>query len=621
MKYLAKITLLFLGLFFFQTFSFGQKTFVLKGQIMDGAYEEPLMAAAVSIKGKAVGTATDVNGKFSLEIKNTYWNDTVVVSMLGYTAQKITVQEVFRLPNYYFETTLGETSFNLEMAEIGAPIILNNIFFDFNKHKLLPTSYTELEKLYNFLKKNKGVIIEIAGHTDSIGTEIYNEALSEARASSVMAYLEEKGIEQGRMMAKGYGEARPVVPNYTENGQAMNRRVEFTVMSKGEIVNESKMPSIQPKFASNIPTNIAKTEGVILTPPIKGSEIKIQTTTLKVPKIETAPNEIKQSVTKPIIGINQTTKAGKIQGISKNYGENKGFNGAILVYYEGESLYSDGIGFSDFSRIKPNTLNTKFFLGSMSEEFVTVLILKAVKANNLELSLPINNYLKDLPKQIGDKVTIMQLLSHTSGLCESNLTSLVEELDLCFLPNNSRNYSTVNYILLGKILETIYKDTYNNLVTKRILLPLGMTNTKILTPLFKDENLAKGYRKNSGKMIAIEPQSTYNEAAANGVVTTIQDLVKWQKALKNPEWLSSDLQILMETPTQGNETLVGNIQQIVLGTKVLKVLLTETSMNGHKVLVVRTLTGNSIIVITSNIETANLQPLYREILKVLFIQS
>jgi CubicO group peptidase (beta-lactamase class C family) len=174
---------------------------------------------------------------------------------------------------------------------------------------------------------------------------------------------------------------------------------------------------------------------------------------------------------------------------------------------------------------------------------------------------------------------------------------------------------------LGKILETIYKDTYNNLVTKRILLPLGMTNTKILTPLFKDENLAKGYRKNSGKMIAIEPQSTYNEAAANGVVTTIQDLVKWQKALKNPEWLSSDLQILMETPTQGNETLVGNIQQIVLGTKVLKVLLTETSMNGHKVLVVRTLTGNSIIVITSNIETANLQPLYREILKVLFIQS
>lgn len=622
MKYLAKTTLLFLFFFLFQNFSFAQKTFVLKGQIMDGAYDEPLMAAAVSIKGKATGTATDVNGKFSLEIKEKYWNDTIVVSMLGYTAQKMTVQEAFKLPNHYFTTTLEETSFNLEMAEIGAPIILNNIFFDFNKHELLPTSYAELEKLYNFLKKNEGVVIEIAGHTDSIGTAIYNEALSEARASSVMAYLEEKGIEQGRMTAKGYGEVRPVVPNYTETGQAMNRRVEFTVMSKGEVVNESQMPKIQPKLTAETAENTNKTGTIILTPPTTGSKIEIETKTDNKVKTETKI-ETKTETTKPVLTppvmIDATTKTGKIQLVAKNYGENKGFNGAMAVYHDGKVMYSDGVGFANLSNIQPNTLSTKFYLGSLSETFTASLILKAVKLNKLKLELPINNYLKGLPKHIGDKVTIMQLLSHTSGLCESNVANLAE-LDLCFLPNGSKNYSTVNYMLLGKILETIYKDNYSDIINAQILLPLGLKNTKVVTPMFKDEKLAKGYRKEGSKMEEIPSKSSYNEAAANGIVTTIEDLVKWEKALKDAKWLAPDLQILMETPTQANETLVGNIQQVVLGTKVLKVLLTETSINGHKALVVKTLTGNSMVVIMSNVETANLQPLYRDILKVLFLE-
>ena len=125
MKQLVKTSLIFLLLFSFQNLGFGQGSFVLKGQIMDGAYKEPLMAAAVSIKGKASGTATDLDGKFEFEIAKKYWNDTLVISMLGYTAQKMTVREAMVLPNHYFETTLEETSFNLEMAEIGAPIILN----------------------------------------------------------------------------------------------------------------------------------------------------------------------------------------------------------------------------------------------------------------------------------------------------------------------------------------------------------------------------------------------------------------------------------------------------------------------------------------------------------------
>ena len=232
MRILSKIILVTITIILTTFISFGQRAFTLKGQIMDGSLNEPLMAAAVSIKGEPVGTATDIDGKYSFLIKEKYWKDTIVVSMLGFLPHIISVEEASKLPNQTLSVTLQETAFQLDMAEIGAPIILRNIFFEFNKHQLLPTSFPELEKLYSYLQNNEKVVIEIAGHTDSVGTEIYNAALSEARASSVIAYLEEKGIDQNRMTAKGYGESRPVVSNNSEQGRAMNRRVEFTVLSK-----------------------------------------------------------------------------------------------------------------------------------------------------------------------------------------------------------------------------------------------------------------------------------------------------------------------------------------------------------------------------------------------------
>lgn len=189
-----------------------------------------------------------------------------------------------------------------------------------------------------------------------------------------------------------------------------------------------------------------------------------------------------------------------------------------------------------------------------------------------------------------------------------------------FLPNGSKNYSKVNYIILGKILEGVYKDSYSNIVKAQLFLPLGLNDTKIITPMFKDDNLAKGYRKDSGKLEEIIAESVYTEAAANGIVTSIEDLAKWQMALKDRKFISPDLQLLMETPTDANHTFVGNIQQVVMGTKVLKVVFSEATINGHKALVIRTLSGNTMVVIMSNIETTNLQPLYRDILEVLFVE-
>jgi outer membrane protein OmpA-like peptidoglycan-associated protein/Tol biopolymer transport system component len=106
---------------------------------------------------------------------------------------------------------------------------VNNIFFDFNKWDLKPASFFELDRLVRFLESNPAIRIVVAAHTDDIGTEEYNVSLSNKRANSVVTYLSEHGIAATRLEGKGYGEARPVAPNDTEENRALNRRVEFRI--------------------------------------------------------------------------------------------------------------------------------------------------------------------------------------------------------------------------------------------------------------------------------------------------------------------------------------------------------------------------------------------------------
>ena len=120
----------------------------------------------------------------------------------------------------------------LRSIEEGASIVLENIFFAFNKTDLLPESYTELDKVVEFIKENDIKLIEISGHTDNVGSDQYNLKLSEGRAQSVVKYLVDKGVDPSRLIAKGYGESFPIETNNTKEGQAINRRVEFKLIKK-----------------------------------------------------------------------------------------------------------------------------------------------------------------------------------------------------------------------------------------------------------------------------------------------------------------------------------------------------------------------------------------------------
>ena len=120
----------------------------------------------------------------------------------------------------------------LKKVAVGTSIVLKNIFFDYDKATLRDESIPELGRLIDLLKEVPTMKIEISGHTDSRGTDEYNQKLSESRAKSVVAYLIEKGIASKRLQYKGYGESKPVATNDTDDGRQQNRRTEFMILSK-----------------------------------------------------------------------------------------------------------------------------------------------------------------------------------------------------------------------------------------------------------------------------------------------------------------------------------------------------------------------------------------------------
>ena len=113
---------------------------------------------------------------------------------------------------------------------VGTTIRLNNIFFDVGKATLRPESYPELERLAGIMTQNGKMQIELSGHTDNVGSDDANMKLSEDRAKAVVEYLVSLGIAADRIVAKGYGETKPVSTNDTDDGRQLNRRVEFTIL-------------------------------------------------------------------------------------------------------------------------------------------------------------------------------------------------------------------------------------------------------------------------------------------------------------------------------------------------------------------------------------------------------
>ena len=118
----------------------------------------------------------------------------------------------------------------LDPAKSGRSAVLNNLFFDSNQAVLKPRSRTELDRLVEFLRQDPSLRVEVAGHTDNVGTPAANLTLSQRRAQAVLAYLSGHGVPAARLRAKGYGETKPLTANDSEAHRAENRRIELRIL-------------------------------------------------------------------------------------------------------------------------------------------------------------------------------------------------------------------------------------------------------------------------------------------------------------------------------------------------------------------------------------------------------
>ena len=137
------------------------------------------------------------------------------------------------------EKVLGDA----EVRRVGEGIVIefkDKVLFGFDQSDLNTTSRSSLDKLINVLKQYPDTNIGIIGHTDDVGTDSYNQTLSERRAASVAAYLRNNGIPASRITTQGKGETDPKVANDSDSNRAENRRVEFVITANQKMIDDAK---------------------------------------------------------------------------------------------------------------------------------------------------------------------------------------------------------------------------------------------------------------------------------------------------------------------------------------------------------------------------------------------
>lgn len=200
-------------------------TFFLKGVVTDAQTKQKLSAniELVSLKEKekiGLFTADNQTGiyTFVLTAGNEY---AIFVNKKGYFFKSINVDLSQQIG---IDKILN---ISLEPIQKNAKEILNNIFFDTGKWELQPASMIELDKLTLLLNENKGLPIEVSGHTDDVGKDAENLILSQKRAKSVRDYLVQKGINPAMVKSEGYGKTKPLLPNTSAENRKLNRRIEI----------------------------------------------------------------------------------------------------------------------------------------------------------------------------------------------------------------------------------------------------------------------------------------------------------------------------------------------------------------------------------------------------------
>ncbi|MFS4491387.1 serine hydrolase domain-containing protein [Maribacter sp. 2308TA10-17] len=243
--------------------------------------------------------------------------------------------------------------------------------------------------------------------------------------------------------------------------------------------------------------------------------------------------------------------------------ENMAVGGAIGYSIGDSILWNSARGYSDKKAQRPFETHTKLRMASIAKSMTALAAMQLVEKGKLDIDVPIQNYIPDYPKHSGTQITTRHLLSHTSGISgykntkESNTqteyASLYEAIDifkdreLVFEPGTKYSYTTYGYTVLGVIIEKVSGQTFEKYMQHNIWDKAGMKNTGVDKFGIQVEHESRLYHRKKGKGKAKEgPENNLsNRIPGGGLYTTIEDILKFGKAVLNDVFVSKETLDLM----------------------------------------------------------------------------
>jgi outer membrane protein OmpA-like peptidoglycan-associated protein len=128
-------------------------------------------------------------------------------------------------------STSGSLNIGLLALKPNAKLLLKEIVFEYNSYELKDVSFGEIKRVIRLMKENPNLTVEVAAHTDNIGSEVFNKKLSDRRAKFVVDYMTALEVPVQKLKPNGYGKNAPIVPNDTDVNRAKNRRLELKIIS------------------------------------------------------------------------------------------------------------------------------------------------------------------------------------------------------------------------------------------------------------------------------------------------------------------------------------------------------------------------------------------------------
>jgi len=240
----------------------------------------------------------------------------------------------------------------------------------------------------------------------------------------------------------------------------------------------------------------------------------------------------------------------KVREIINSYDKNLGFSGNILIGQGDSIVYSSEHGYSNYKDKKANAKETKFRLASLSKQFTAAALLVLEQQGKVDFKKPISIYLNDLKPEIADRITIHQILSHSSGLgrdIESlsdtslgqsfisldQIIKLINTSELYFEPGKKWSYSNLGFAIASKIIEKVTRMSYGEAMKTLLFDPLGMKNTGHESSKVEVENIAKGYVALPEEIIDAKYEDKSYVIGAGSIYSTTGDLFKWSRELMN----------------------------------------------------------------------------------------